>query len=439
VARPSRKNDQRTRILQAMTDTVAKEGYAQASISKTISLARVSRSTFYEHFEDKLDCFVALQQELSASLLTEIERAARGHKAPDIPYTIIKTLVGLVEREPVRARVLLAESFAAGPRAMDERDDLISRIESLVTDAWNELPAETPVIDISARALIGGVCRLLSIRILRGASGTHGLLPDLLEWVNSYTRVSGEPRWRTLSYRNEMPVPRASEAELRSFIPPAPLPAGRHSLPTAYVSANQRERILQATIKMLIDKGYASTTVADIASEARVTRAAFYQHFRDKQEVIVEINQIHFQRLMAVTARAFFSEERWPERVWEAVSVAAAMNAVNPAATKIGFIDTSAMGPEFARRVNEIVMAFAVFLEEGYRFRPDAEILPRLCSEAIAASMCELIYGEIRTGDPQRFRELVPHVAYVTLAPFMGPEHADEFIENKLHQSGTSA
>jgi AcrR family transcriptional regulator len=421
-----------------MTETVAKDGYAHASIAKAISLARVSRSTFYAHFGDKLDCFLVLQQELSTVVLAETERAVHSCETHDVPYTIIKTLVELVEREPARARVLLTESFAAGPRAMDERDDLVGRIEALAADSWSDSSSDAPAMDISARALVGGVCRLLSIRILRGAGGTHGLLPDLLEWVNSYTRTSGDPRWRTLQRRHGMPLLDVPDTESQSFAAPARLPAGRHNLPAAYVSANQRERILHATIETLVDKGYASTTVADIASKAQVTRAAFYEHFRDKQELVAEINQAHFQRLMAVTARAFFSEESWPERVWAAVNVAAAMNAENPAATQIAFIDTNAMGPEFARRVNEIVMAFAVFLEEGYRFRPEAETLPRLCSDAIAAAMCELIYREIRTGDPHHFRELAPHVAYVTLAPFMGPEQADAFIESKLHESQAS-
>jgi len=263
----------------------------------------------------------------------------------------------------------------------------------------------------------------------------HGVLPDLLTWVDCYARSDDKPRWRTFDDTGWEPSAPSPHAELAPIVPPAPLPSGRHSLPAAYVSANQRERIIHATISILMKKGYNATTVADIVAEAQLTRAVFYQHFRDKQELLTEINQIHFQQMMAVSAKAFFSEDIWPERAWAAICAAGEVSASNPAGAHIGFIDTSAVGPEFARRVNEIIMAFSIFLEEGYRYRPEAENLPRLCSEAVASALCEFMYGEIRQSRARDIRYLIPHVAYVALAPFMGPAEASSFIENKLHSA----
>lgn len=440
MARPSRKNDQRARVMRGMAEVVAREGYIGASIAQAISQARVSRSTFYEHFDDKLDCFVAVERDLSARAMAAIERAVHKRQAEDVTQTVVRTLVELVERDPTGARVVLTESLAAGPRAMDERENLITRIERLVEDAWAGQSCEAPVLDVPAQALVGGVCRLLSIRISRGASGMHGLLPALLVWADSYA-TTDSTRWQTLHRKDWAPLPRSPHAELPPSTPPARLPSGRHSLPSAYVSANQRERILHATICTLLRKGYTATTVSDIVAEAQLTRAVFYQHFRDKKELLAEINQVHFQQMMAVSARAFFSAERWPERVWAAVHAAGDLNAESPAGAHIAFIDTNAVGPELARRINDIVMAFAVFLEEGYRYRPEAESLPRLCSEAIAAAQCELIYKELRAARARRFRDLIPPVAYIALAPFMGPEGAGAFVEGKLGEleSGTEA
>jgi AcrR family transcriptional regulator len=292
-----------------MTELVAREGYATTSIAQVISLARVSRSTFYEHFEDKLDCFLALERDLAARALSTIERTVQEHATGDVTHTVLSTLVELSERDPAGARVMLTESLAAGQHAMEQRDRLLIEIGQLVEDAWDAASSEAPVLDIPAHVLVGGVCRLLSLRILRGASGMHGLLPDLLAWADSYTRTTGKPRWQTLDRRKGTPLPRSPHTDLPPFTPPTPLPSGRHNLPAAYVSANQRGRILHATIATVLSKGYSATTVADIVAEGHLTRAVFYQHFRDKQEALSEINQLNFQQIMAVSARAFFSVE----------------------------------------------------------------------------------------------------------------------------------
>ena len=48
---------QRARMLDAMARAVAEHGYANTSVRDVITLAGVSRETFYEHFADKAACF----------------------------------------------------------------------------------------------------------------------------------------------------------------------------------------------------------------------------------------------------------------------------------------------------------------------------------------------------------------------------------------------
>jgi AcrR family transcriptional regulator len=63
---------------------------------------------------------------------------------------------------------------------------------------------------------------------------------------------------------------------------PTPLPRGRHNLPAADVHASQRERLLQAMLESVAERGYAATTVASLAAAARVSPNVFYQSFTDK-------------------------------------------------------------------------------------------------------------------------------------------------------------
>src|SRR5438552_15273623 len=48
----------RARIFEGMASVVGERGYAATTISDVVKAASISRRTFYEHFQDKEDCFV---------------------------------------------------------------------------------------------------------------------------------------------------------------------------------------------------------------------------------------------------------------------------------------------------------------------------------------------------------------------------------------------
>jgi len=66
------------------------------------------------------------------------------------------------------------------------------------------------------------------------------------------------------------------------------IPAGRHTLQPAEVSARQHERLLRAMGRCVSEQGYAETTIADVVRYARTSRSVFYKHFADKEECFLE-------------------------------------------------------------------------------------------------------------------------------------------------------
>src|ERR1700761_5630461 len=86
---------------------------------------------------------------------------------------------------------------------------------------------------------------------------------------------------------------------------PQPVPAsGRREQPRGRLRAAQREftraRIVEAAIEVFAEKGYARTTVDDIASRAGSTRATFYLHFRAKSEILTDLmarSEEHYHRI----------------------------------------------------------------------------------------------------------------------------------------------
>lgn len=66
------------------------------------------------------------------------------------------------------------------------------------------------------------------------------------------------------------------------------LPRGPHDLTREQVESSQRRRLTAAMTKVVGERGYANTSVAEVIKEAGVSRATFYVLFRDKEQCFIE-------------------------------------------------------------------------------------------------------------------------------------------------------
>src|SRR5207253_3634227 len=80
------------------------------------------------------------------------------------------------------------------------------------------------------------------------------------------------------------------------------LPRGPHGLTREEVELSQRARLLQAATEAVAELGYVKTTVADILARAGVSRATFYQLFRDKEDCFIAAYELNAQFVAAAMA-----------------------------------------------------------------------------------------------------------------------------------------
>jgi AcrR family transcriptional regulator len=210
------------------------------------------------------------------------------------------------------------------------------------------------------------------------------------------------------------------------------LPRGRHDLSAGEVATNQRERILAAVAHLVHEGGYATLTVSEITATARVSRKAFYLQFRDRQHAASEAHELFFQQGMVATAGAFFKETEWPDRVWQAGRTLTRFVADRPDNSYLSFVESHAIGEPVIQQTYDRLTAFTLFMEEGYHYRAQAEELPRICSEAVAALIFEITYREMREHHSVAALAADPSpLVYLILAPFMGPTEAAQFVEQQ--------
>jgi AcrR family transcriptional regulator len=106
----------RGRILDAMTAIVAERGYAATSIADVIKRARASRSTFYEQFTDKEDCYLAAYQLASDYIATRVAEAVENTPTTLHEHLtrIFDTYLQQLAHYPLAACAFLVEIRAAG-------------------------------------------------------------------------------------------------------------------------------------------------------------------------------------------------------------------------------------------------------------------------------------------------------------------------------------
>jgi AcrR family transcriptional regulator len=421
----------RQRLLDAAVEVVARNGYLGATVAQIIAKAGASRSTFYDIFADKDDCIREATKAIGDRVTAAVDIQMRASDAKHIAPGLAEVLLRFAHEHPTQARVLFSELLSGGAQVRDERDTLIGNLSAIVEDAWRRRSGQTPTHDLPTSVLVGGIFRLLSFRMLRGASGLHDLQPAVLAWIDSYTLDEGKPRWQDAAALEALGVP--ALAPVKPIRPPRPLPKGRQHLLASEIARNRHDRLLHATAESVAQKGYAAVTVADIVRTAQVSRDVFYNQFHDKEKAVIEAMQVAFERSMTAGVGAFFTATEWPLQLWESGRALSEYYAADPNFVYLTFVESYAAGHTAVEIVEHRTKAFMVLLEQGYQHRPEAQALPRTISEIIAFATFELAYQEIRQKrPPEQLSRLLPQLAYINLAPFMGAHDATTFVQQKL-------
>ncbi len=423
-----RKSTQRERLLAGMLNASLRHGYADASVTRTIVHAGVSRPTFYDYFTDKDDCFLAIQRETSEQLVDHVARALDGSDPSRAVQTGALAIIAFAETDPDAARFLMEEAIAGGQRALEERKRTIAQIKTMIERARSKAPASTPTPDLPIGALIGGLHWLLAPVLRRGELDLSALAQDVETWIDTYLAPADAHRWRTLE-PGPTPPPQPHVSDLPREAP-RPLPRGRPRISAAEVARNQRDRILYATATVASRKGYTATTVADIASAAKLDRRVFYNHFQDKQQAFLAVHEFALRHAMTLAAGAFFSATTWPERIWEGILASCQFGAGYPAITRIAFVDSHAVGAPAIQRVEDSHAAFTIFLHEG--FQHTTQPPPHTALQAIVTTIFEIGYHQALDNNSELMPRLAGHATYLALTPFLGPQAANEFIDGKL-------
>jgi len=168
----AREGGHRERIMRAVAEISCEEGYAALRMPAIVSRAGVSNQTFYEHFANKHEAFLACYDRAGRRALAAVLAAFQG--APDWPHAVrasLRTLLEHIEREPEFARLGLFEILAAGPDARRRAEERAGALTAMLTPGaplGRELPAPARLL---GALVAGGAWGVIQHHILRGRTG----------------------------------------------------------------------------------------------------------------------------------------------------------------------------------------------------------------------------------------------------------------------------
>ncbi len=166
---------------------VAEKGYGAMTIGDLTKEAGVSRTTFYELYEDKEACFLAAYDNAVEVLVRRVVKAYES--GADWPERAAAGLTALLEtfaEEPALARLSLVDIGRAGPAAQRRYRAAIQRLTSLFDEGRDFAPGGRNLPANTSRMAIGGVTGLISDELLAGRAEQ---LPELLSDVLFATLV----------------------------------------------------------------------------------------------------------------------------------------------------------------------------------------------------------------------------------------------------------
>lgn len=101
------------------------------------------------------------------------------------------------------------------------------------------------------------------------------------------------------------------------FTAPAELPRGRHTMARHDVLSIQTERLLISVTELMAAQGYRPIGVREIAARARVSQAAFYECFPDKDACVFAAYDRFINVLLARVAKPLEDPRTWDSTVIE--------------------------------------------------------------------------------------------------------------------------
>jgi AcrR family transcriptional regulator len=396
---------QRARLFGAMIEAVHRQGYKATTVAHVIALAGVSRRAFYEQFANKEDCFLGTydiavaraKRRMMDGWMMERGWANRVHRA-------CQALVEDACRNVKSTRLVLIEGLGLGVKSRERMIRSAVAFERVLADGFKVAPDGVQLPPLGPKAIVGGGRYMMFDRLRTDRVAELPMLTDeLLDWISAY----------------RSPAARISV----SRTPPPHRPAE----PARFLESDEkRSRVLGAVVHLTLDEGYRELTDPQIAQFAGMSTESFHKYFPSKLECFLAAVDEFVDETIAVIAAAAARASSWPEAAYLGVKAGVEHFVVHPGLTKMAFEDIFEVGPAMTDSIGRSLGKLTTLVQAS---APEPHRAPMLAHEAVVGAMWAIISNYAVRKRVRYLPSLTDHLAFLVLAPYVGPRAAGQTIE----------
>jgi len=173
------------------------------------------------------------------------------------------------------------------------------------------------------------------------------------------------------------------------------LPRGPQALPREEVAADQRERLFEAMIETVDERGFVASTISDLVERAGVSRRTFYEHFDNKDECLLATYDMLVSRILSDVAEVDEGLEG-VDRLQAVIETLFEAAIRRPAAARLVCVELAAAGAPGIERWARGSTMLTRYIAEMFAQSSDAGRVPEPVARAIVGAVRNILYSRVR-------------------------------------------
>jgi len=159
---PTAEGAHRRRLFEGMARAVAQQGWVDCTIADIVREASVSKRTFYEHFQTKNDCLVALYESASRNALRHLDSVLDPNRHwQDQVEAAMTAYLGVLAENPIMLRALFIDILGLGAQGLAARRRVNEAIADFLLGVVNPARDSAVMTSSMAMAVVGGINELV--------------------------------------------------------------------------------------------------------------------------------------------------------------------------------------------------------------------------------------------------------------------------------------
>jgi AcrR family transcriptional regulator/predicted nucleic acid-binding protein len=395
---------QRTRLYGAMIEAVHRQGYRATTVAHVIALAGVSRRAFYAHFANTEACFLGTHDVVVARAK---KRAMDGWMMERGWANRVRRSYEMFSEDAIRnaksTRLVLVDGLGLGSVSRERMMRSSVAFERVLADGFRAAPDGVQLPPLGPKAIVGGGRYVMFDRLITGRHAEMSALGgELLDWTSAY---------------------RSPAARIGATRTPPPLTPARRA--RFLESDDERVRILGALTHLALDEDYRELTDPQIAELAEVSTGSFHEQFAGKAECMLTVVDAFVDETLETIIAGTADASSWPHAVYLGVKIGIEHLISHPGLTRIAFIDVFEVSSAVAESIGRTVGKLSDLLAKT---APEPRYAPAIVNDAVAGAMWAVVSSYAARQRVRYLPALVDHLAFIALAPYIGPKEAAQII-----------